>query len=132
MRFMEVRRMTSYETASELLADGQSAVALFTRGHNFAIGENGEGTTGVWALDGERARKVGWIVIYLQDERGGGALWRARNGGLEAGDRPGKKRGRGWNVKLVDLELMGHTDKAWWQFAGGMLKSQKEIRYVQR
>jgi hypothetical protein len=124
--------MQSYSRAKALVGKGETALVLFTRGHNFRIGRNRRrGSTGNWNLNAKRAEKADWILVYLKGERGG-ALWRARLAALTPGARPRKKRSKGWRVKLSDLRLVGHTNKDWPQFAGMAKGARREVRYVAR
>jgi hypothetical protein len=54
--------------ARDVLASGEKAVAIFTRGDRFTLNADGTGVTGNWKLN--PARTVDKVVIYRQDARG--------------------------------------------------------------
>lgn len=112
----------SLGNASELLAPGETALFVFTRGQHFAVESNGAGHTGNWVINPERP--VDWIVVF-KDGGGAGAdaeLWRGRPAGVR-----GPIEEKRYVLDLADVELVGHTSQNWRTFTGG---SANPVRYV--
>lgn len=108
--------------ATELLASGERAIVIFTRGNKLHQSRDGSGWTGNWKLDPARHKDV--VIIYRQfPDRTGADVFVGRHTRTERSDEKGRSR-----VHFSDASSSGRTDLNWKQFSGG---SQNPVRYLE-
>jgi len=120
-----MQSMTNIQTATDALKPGETALCIYTEGHNLSINADGSGSSGWWVLDPDR--EVDRVVIYLKASED-----RITNdiyvGDPDDIDGPRQEDGR-YRVLLANLQLVGHTDANWYSFAAA---GQNPIRYVSK
>ena len=107
--------------ASDLLSDGESAVAVTTDGKRFRVGPDGTGETGNWRVD--QSRQPRRVIIHRTTGDGSAAE-------VYLADfvrfRPSDEDGRAV-IDFANAERVGLTERGWKEFASA---SQNPVRYL--
>jgi hypothetical protein len=105
--------MLSTDLASNLLAPGETAVALFTRGAHLTFARNGPGASGNWVLN--PARDFDRVILYLrrpEQDPPQAEVYVADF--VETVESPEPRR---YVVRFRNARLVGTTTQSWSAFA---------------
>lgn len=107
---------------TELLAPGESAMVVFTRGQHLSPGR--DGTSGNWVIDPRR--RADWFIVYRRDGKVGepAEIGRARYVDTIPSPEPGR-----FLVEFRGMEPIGTTRLSWSEFA---LTGTNPVRHVDR
>ena len=108
--------------ARDLIKENESAIVIFTRGHQFHIFDKGRGSTGNWRIG--RKREFDKVIIYLRQEDAplSNEVYVAIP--TRTIDSPEEAR---YIIELANIRHVGNTGKNWLEFAEG---GQNPIRYL--
>jgi hypothetical protein len=106
---------------TDLLAPGESAVVVFTRGQHLTPGR--DGTSGNWVMDPKR--RADWFIVYCRDGRAGepAQIGRARYVDASPSPEPGR-----FLVEFRGMEQVGTTRLSWSEFA---LTRTNPVRHIE-
>lgn len=107
--------------ARELIADGETAVAVYTDGLFLEIKPDGTGSTGNWIVRSDL--DVDRVIILRRGASQVNQVYVATFNGLtlDEGDP------RRWRIHFTNARLVGRTDNNWREFADA---GQNPVRYV--
>ena len=111
--------MTLIDRAMDLVAQGETAIVLLTRGDLLAVNENGTGTTGHWKFNPHSGRRITKVIIYFEDS--GSQIRKvfvADYAGAICPIEVDKYHSDGrWVIRLTGFHEVGTTQYNWKRFA---------------
>jgi hypothetical protein len=115
---------TELHSVIDLLAPGESALAVFTHGRHFNLNPDGTGSSGNWVIDPER--RVDRFIVYNRSGAAGvpAEVYRADFVGAVQSAEPGRLV-----VNFRAAELAGVTRDSWPKFAD---TGVNPVRYIAR
>ena len=110
----------SIQHATDLLEEGETAVAVTTDGHRLRIGPDGTGETGNWRVDSSRTPRA--VILHRTGSGEDAEVYRADFLRF----RPSEEEGRSV-IDFANAEKMGITERGWREFASA---GQNPVRYL--
>ena len=120
--------MSTFTSAQELLAPGETALCLFTDGRFFTTDEGGNGSSGFWFIENPQ-RSFQRVIVFKWtccEGRRYVELFKALPAGLNGPEVDGNFRGR-YTVQLRGVHVAGTTEATWEDF---VMSNEHPVTYV--
>jgi hypothetical protein len=110
--------------ARDLIEAGESAVAIFTRGKQFVLRQDGTGYTGNWVI--KPKKKVDKVIIYKRDSSGNNhEVFVGTLVEIIDSEEEGRRQ-----VNMSDIRPAGTTDDNWNEFTETKPGAVNPIKYI--
>ena len=116
--------MPTFDSAQELLRPGETGLAVHTDGRHFTHEPDRSGITGNWVINPKR--QIDCVVVVRWERRGRQRFTEMFTARPEEFVR--LENGR-HEIKLIDVQLAGSTDRSWLEFAE---TGRNPVKYVFR
>lgn len=113
--------MKDVTRAEEVLQKGETAVVIFTRGHDTKIMGDGTGYTGYWVMNLER-HQFDKVVLYWREGKENKVYVADFDGVIE------EQNGR-YKLALSNIKRKATASSTWWGFIN--CRSSNPIRYIE-
>ena len=119
--------MPEFASAMELLAPGESALVIFTRGRWLTDNHNGTASTGWWKIDPQHL--VDRVIICLRASKDptDNELFVGKYDGVEGPSDEGPSSNR-YLVRVIDFQRIGETRANWREFANTYMRPTRYIK----